>query len=163
MLTRHTWVGLGLALLLTGVAAAADKADPREKPETALADLVRIVEANEVGAYFEKYAPPEEIKRITQDGKRTVADGIAEIKKRLDKHPEESKEFAGMLKKALEAKPQLSADGNEATFKAPNPAPADEVVVIFKKDGKFWKIKDIRASGSSPKKKTAPPKEPTEK
>lgn len=117
-----------------GMSSAEDKKpDPREKPETAVAEAIRLLEKKEHVDFLKKFVAPDDLKGLT---KRITFDQFA-------------KEFAGekadkllkALKQVEDGKPELDKEMKEAVFKLKEDV-GEKDSITFKKVDKYWYIKN---------------------
>src|SRR5689334_13523324 len=101
-------VAAAMVFSLSGAVALLAQDNPREKVETAVPEMIRLLEKKEYKTFIEQFAPPEVYKQIIGDQK------IEEFAKAFDK------ELGPNLLKALQSlkdvKPTLAEDGKTATF-----------------------------------------------
>ena len=129
---RWTVVALALvaaAAMMASSTARADEPDPREKLETALPEAIRLLEAKDYATLLKEFVAPDDFKHITEN--QTLEQFAKEFG---------DDKAAGVLKdlKSIKDKqPELSADGNKATFarEDPNAKP-----IVWLKIDKYWYI-----------------------
>lgn len=118
-----------LGLCLLGPASAQEKADPREKLDTAIAEAIRLLEAKDYETLLKNFVPPDELKRITE--RKSFDEFVKEFSKG------KAATLLEVLKWAKDKKPTLDKDGRRADF-----GPYKEGSKSFKmyKIGDYWYI-----------------------
>jgi len=111
--------------------SAADDAtpDPREKLESAIPEMIRLLETKEYTTLLKNYAPPEVLKAIT--GKTS----LEEVAKEFGEGKAEK--LLTVLKSIKEMKPTLDADGKKATYEG---LKGEKSKIVFLKIDKYWYI-----------------------
>ncbi len=107
-----------------------EKPDPRENLDTAIAEGIRLLEAEDYTGFFMTFAPPALIKEMTESGE---LDDILErfVEGKAAGALEDLKQIKGTTS-------TLSPDGKEATFRLPSAPWGDTITFI--KVGKYWYI-----------------------
>jgi len=114
-------------------AATAQTPDPRTKPETLVAEGIRLLEAKDYVKFFQVFAPPAELKQITDQG-HTVEE-LANAFGQTDRVGA----LLAALKSVKDAVPTFDADGKTATYKLKEPVPGtNKDTLVFLKIGEFW-------------------------
>ena len=112
------------------VSLRADAAgDPREKLETALPEAIRLLEAKDYATLLKEFVAPDDFKHITEN------QSLEQFAKEFGED-----KAAGVLKdlKSIKDKtPELSAEGNKATFARED---ANAKPIVWVKIDKYWYI-----------------------
>jgi hypothetical protein len=126
---------LTISVLVSNVLYAANNTlpDPREKVDTAISEIIRLVEAREYATFIQKYAPPDDLKKILAN-------------KSLDELVKEfAQKNAARLIKVLRATrgltPIVEENATKVTYHFKEPIDGKESI-IFIKIGKFWYIQN---------------------
>lgn len=112
--------------------AAEKKADPRESLDTAIAEGIRLLEAKEYEGFIKTFAVPEELKSITS---KVPMEQLVEGFKSKGEHA------LSDLKVIKALKPEVSADGKTATYKADGEK-GPKRTLVFTKIDKLWYVKN---------------------
>lgn len=120
-----------VALIPSAIRAEEPKADPQASLESALPELIRLLEAKEYTQLLKTWLAPDDLARLEKEpGLDVVAKGLGgEKADRLHK----------VLKEAKKMQPRLSEGGELATYVFPNMEFPD---LRFQKVGKRWYIKN---------------------
>jgi hypothetical protein len=108
---------------------AADAADPREKLETAVPEVIRLLEAKEYATMLKEFVSPDALKKITAEV------SFDELVQRFSAG--KADDLLKTLKSIQGRKPEMSADGSKATFAREDPKARP---VVFMKTDKYWYI-----------------------
>ena len=129
------------------VSFAGDKsADPRESLDTAYAEIIRLMQANDSATFIKKYMSASTIADITDNGKIPLADVIRDSQKVAVVEPDRSKFMVHVLTVLKNTKPVFSDDGCTATIKGTDVNTKYSAAVIMTKEGKHWKYKELKLS-----------------
>lgn len=127
---------LGIMLVIGTSSAWADKAptkdDPnakREKVETAVAEMARMLEAKEYKKAVETFMTPDELKKVPDLDK--LIEGFS---------GEKAEKLLQVLKSLKDAKPVMSDDDKKATYELKEEIAGKKEIVFVKVD-KYWYIK----------------------
>lgn len=112
------------------VADLKEKTDPQEQLKTAIPEAIRLLEAKEHKKLIQKFAHPDEVKKIIQNS------SLDEVAKQFGEG--KAAELLKVLKEVKDQKPTLNADGDQATYKPKSGGRQ----VVFAKVGKLWHIKN---------------------
>jgi ActR/RegA family two-component response regulator len=110
---------------------AAAQPDPREKPETAIAEWIRLLEAKDYKSFVQEFTPPEALALLLSMSKMTIEDLAKDIGEKS------SADVLQALKAAKDVKPEMSADGQKATFKLKEPVDGHDSFSLVRIE-KFW-------------------------
>jgi len=125
-----TSLALASTLLVSGQATA--KPSPREKPDTAIAEGIRLLEAKQYEAFLTAFVPPQEQTRLgtTPEEKKAFAEefGATKVTRLLN-----------ALKEAVVATPTFNADKTTATFPLKTPVISSTSLTLIK-IGSYWYI-----------------------
>lgn len=145
----------GFCLMTVGRLTADEapvKADPREKLETAIPELRRLVKAEDYANLVRKFIPPKNLERMTREKplEEFLKDEMfmASFKKRG------LPMLQGFLDAVKDTRPELSKDGKTATYRysytGVDPRSGDDAKpellkrkAIFVKVGKLWYLEDV--------------------
>jgi hypothetical protein len=120
-----------VAVVLALPAAAVQSPDPRTKPETVVAEGIRLLEAKEYVTFLKVLVPPDDFKRLTgQTSVEQVAEAFAESEKAVL--------LLTVLKSVRDATPTFNPEGTTATYKLKEPALGARDTLVFIKVGEFW-------------------------
>lgn len=126
-------LALSAIFCFQGVALVAQDApaNPREKIETAVPEMIRMLEKKEHLKFIEQFAPPKVVESIKSDQKlEEFAKGFGD-------------KLAPALLKALNeikgTKPEMSDDGKKATFTLKEEI-ANKKTLVLEKVEKYWYI-----------------------
>jgi hypothetical protein len=128
MLGFLTSIAMAITLITPGQTAA--KPDPREKPETAVTEAVRMLEASQYEAFLLAFVPPDEQARLgsTPAEKKAFAEAFGKSK---------AARLLSALKEVAAASPAFNAERTVATFTPKAPVPSGPPLT-FVKIGSFW-------------------------
>ncbi len=115
------------------LAMAQEKADPREKLETAIPEAIRLLEAKEYETFLKTFVAPDDMKKCLKDG------SLAEFARNFAE--DKAANLLLILKAIKDQKPALDAEEKKATFKHEIKSAAKDVL-IFAKVEKFWYIQN---------------------
>lgn len=133
---RTVTASLALAATLAlPCAAAVQNPNPRTKPDTIVAEGIRLIEAKEWARFLQAFVPPEEFKRITEQAP------IEQFAKAFGESGRGDALLAA-LKSVKGATPTLDADGTTATYKLKEPVAGMRDTLTFIKVGEFWYLKN---------------------
>jgi hypothetical protein len=133
MCNRRLILALCLSLLTSGWSMAADQADPQEKLETAIPEMIRLLEAKEHKQLIERFADPMKIAEIS---KRVGLEKIVE-----QFAAEKASVLLNVLKEVQKIKPTMNADGTEANYTFEKPIDGKRDFTMMQVD-KRWYIKN---------------------
>jgi len=133
-LVRTLVTPLALVVVLALPVAAAQNPDPRTKPETAVAEAIRLLEAKEYVAFIRAFVPPDELKRGAE---QASVEQFAEAFGRT-----RGERLLSVLKSIKDATPALDADGKTATYKLKEPVIGTRDTLVFIKIGEFWYLRN---------------------
>jgi hypothetical protein len=105
--------------------------DPREKPETAIAECVRLLEAKEYKSFLQEFTPPATLALLLSMPNTTIEDLAKEVGEKT------SADVLQALMAVKDVKPEMSSDGQKATFKLKEPVGGRDSLSLVK-IGKFW-------------------------
>jgi hypothetical protein len=116
-------------------AAAAQSPDPRTKPQTLVAEGIRLLEAKDYVKFLQTFVPPDEFKRLSEQASAEQIVASAGFSERI-----------GMLLTALksikDATPALDAEGATATYQLKEPILGNRDTMVFIKVGDFWYLRN---------------------
>jgi hypothetical protein len=120
---------IGMLASLTAGSKADEAADPRAKLDTAIPEAIRLLEAKEYKTMLKEFGAPDALKKI-----------LGEVS--LDQFAErfaagKADDLLKALKSIKGKKPEMSDDGNKATFTL---ADRNAQPVILEKIDKCWYI-----------------------
>jgi hypothetical protein len=105
--------------------------DPRQKPETAVVECIRLLEAKEYKSFLQEFTPPDTLALLLSMPNMTIDDIAKEAgEKQLP-------ELLQALKAIKDVKPEVSSDGQKATFTLTEPVAGHNSFSLVK-IGKFW-------------------------
>jgi len=131
-------LGLGVSVLaivftLVGIASADEKPNPREKPETAIVEGIRLLEGKEYVAFLKAFVPPAELKTMTN--KET----LEELAKKFG--DKKAARLLKVLKMAKEVKPTMDANGTKATYDLKEAINGKKTITLIKIE-KCWYVQN---------------------
>jgi len=118
-------------LAVVGLAAADSKADPREKPETAVPEGIRLLEAKDYATFLTNFVPPDDLKKITAKA------SLDEFAKRFGEN--KAPQLLQVLKSIRDSKPALDPSGKKATYELKEQIEGKKSIIWVKVD-KYWYI-----------------------
>jgi hypothetical protein len=121
-------------LLALGAVASADKppkeddSTKREKVDTAIAEMARLLEAKEYKKVVETFMTPDELKKVPD---------LDKLVKNFS--GEKAEKLLAVLKSLKDAKPVMSDDDKKATYELKEEI-AGKKEIVFVKIEKYWYI-----------------------
>ena len=124
---------LAIVAGFAALGAAEEKADPREKLETAIPEAIRLLEAKEYENFLKAFVAPDDMKKIAQEGP------LVDFAKRFGEA--KAADLLLILKSIKGKKPALDAEEKKATFKLEVKSAAKDEISFVKVE-KFWYIQN---------------------
>jgi hypothetical protein len=119
-------------VFVAAACTAEPKADPRQKLETAIPEAIRLLEAKEYETLLKTYIPPDELKKINEEG------ALPKILKGFE--ADKAIDLLRILKEIKDQKPTLDANGMKATFKLKETEKTGRDTITFVLIDKLWYI-----------------------
>jgi hypothetical protein len=127
----RVFIPAALVVCLALPVVAAPQEDPRKQVDTAIAEAIRLLEAQQYVEFVKAFAPPEAVARMTQQTTiEELAKGMA---------GERTDALLQALRQIKGTTPTMEAEGRVARFTLKEPV-KNKATIAFEKIGDYWYI-----------------------